>query len=336
MKVQIHRFLITFSLVFILSPSVRAGETHTSVIVETVNKYAPCYQGNTQVNLGHSNQSGNNFVTTLLGSAVWPLVPNLAGFQLTVRWQDPEVFDTDFLDPDIAGSNPRDDDTHGFDQPNTAISFFQGHGLQITKPTPDQVCSIVANCTNPVFGTSGPGLCIHSPGSAAKYGAGKGVCQYTSTRAMLTCGAGDANGDVAALSPYMAFGENPTVGGWRGAGTDGGTSLAIVKMSFGMITFFPDEWSSIFAGLHLYEGVMVSWGELGRLGRIWRRCRIRICGKSVGQRNTKLRQRDQQHNGGRRLLQPRRHQLERRVQRVRLPYGHDLVEQRRWRQVDFQ
>jgi hypothetical protein len=78
---------------------------------------------------------------------------------------------------------------------------------------------------------------------------------------MLTCGAGDSNGHFAPLSPAMAFGENPTVGAWRGAGTNGGTSLAIVKMSFGMITFFPQEWWGVFAGLHLYEGVMVSWGD---------------------------------------------------------------------------
>jgi hypothetical protein len=59
----------------------------------------------------------------------------------------------------------------------------------------------------------------------------------------------------------MALGENPTNGAWRGAGVNGGTSVAIVKMSFGMLTFFPTQWWSLFAGLHLYEGVMISWGD---------------------------------------------------------------------------
>jgi hypothetical protein len=60
----------------------------------------------------------------------------------------------------------------------------------------------------------------------------------------------------------MAFGENPFNGAWRGAGTNGGTSLAMVHMSFGMMTFFPGEWSNTFGGLHLYEGMMVSWGDV--------------------------------------------------------------------------
>jgi hypothetical protein len=105
-------------------------------------------------------------------------------------------------------------------------------------------------------------MCVLSPSSAVAYGPGKGVCQYTSTRALLTCGSGDQNGHLSFLSPNMALGENPSNGPWRGAGTNGGTSLAIVHMSFGMMTFFPQEWSGIFAGLHLYEGMMVSWGDV--------------------------------------------------------------------------
>jgi hypothetical protein len=95
----------------------------------------------------------------------------------------------------------------------------------------------------------------------ASYGAGNGVCQYDSPRALAVCGANDANGHVAFLSPNMALGENATNGAWRGAGTNGGTSLAIVHMSFGMMTFFPNEWFNIFAGLHIYEGIMISWGD---------------------------------------------------------------------------
>ena len=91
---------------------------------------------------------------------------------------------------------------------------------------------------------------------------GKGYCNYSSTRSLVTCGIGDAHGHLAALSPEMALGETPYRGTWGGAGVNGGTSLAIVHMSFGMLTFFPSEWSGLFAGLQLYEGLMVSWGDV--------------------------------------------------------------------------
>jgi hypothetical protein len=54
---------------------------------------------------------------------------------------------------------------------------------------------------------------------------------------------------------YVAFGENTTVGSWRGASTDGGTSLAIVRNSQGLVIPFFSQWWKAFAGLHLFAGV---------------------------------------------------------------------------------
>jgi hypothetical protein len=53
----------------------------------------------------------------------------------------------------------------------------------------------------------------------------------------------------------VALGENPTTGGWRGAGTNGGTSLAIVRHSDGLIIPFWSQWWPVFAGLQLYAGI---------------------------------------------------------------------------------
>jgi hypothetical protein len=55
----------------------------------------------------------------------------------------------------------------------------------------------------------------------------------------------------------MALGENPTVGNWRGAGTNGGTQLAIVRSSVGMVLPFASDWWPLFAGLQLYAGIAI-------------------------------------------------------------------------------
>jgi hypothetical protein len=139
-----------------------------------------------------------------------------APFGLFQQWQDATVWDTDFLDPDVSGSNPFDNDTKNFDQPNLAISFFQGHGLGIKKPVPDQVCGFPEECIAPPYGTSvgntGTGACVLSPSSIAKYGPGAGVCEYKATPALVTCGSNDQNGHLVFLSPYMALGDNPSLG----------------------------------------------------------------------------------------------------------------------------
>ncbi len=60
----------------------------------------------------------------------------------------------------------------------------------------------------------------------------------------------------------MALGENATVGGWAGAGTNGGASLAIVHMSWGLVPFFPvSEWIHLFAGVQMYAGMMPTYGD---------------------------------------------------------------------------
>jgi len=255
-------YVIIGSFVGLQLPVQAHAEDHYGIVVETANSYSPCFGSGTD--LSNSNSSGNAFATQMMSA-------NPLGFQLFAHWQDSDTWDTDFLDPDTSGANSHDDDTHNFDQPNLAISFFQGHGISTDKANPDQVCISSAQCTHPPSGAAvgnlGTGSCVTSPASAAKYGGGifgipsVGVCQYKDARALAVCGSGDANGHVVYLSPNMALGENPTNGPWRGAAVNGGTSLAIVKMSFGMLTFFPTEWWNIFAGLHLYAGIMISWGD---------------------------------------------------------------------------
>lgn len=110
-------------------------------------------------------------------------------------------------------------------------------------------------------GNTGYGACVQSPASWATYSTGEGVCEYTSSPTLVVCGSTVTAGNGATLNSFMAFGEDSYNTNWRGAGTNGGNSIAIVHMSFGMLTFYPSEWTPVFGGLHIYAGVMVSWGD---------------------------------------------------------------------------
>jgi len=247
--------LLVFTPACAQAPS---AQIHNRVVVETVNSYSACFGSSSP--LTNSNASGSGFLSFLYGPfSLQQYLP------LVTQWQDGNVWDTDFLDPDLPGANRLDNDTANFDQPGTAISFFQGHGAGLLKPSGSgSLCNSGDDCANPPAGTSvgnlQDGTCAWSPLSVAR--TGKGYCNYTSTPTLNTCGNFDAHGHKAALSPGMALGETPfrtAFGLWRPAGKNGGTSVAIVHMSFGMWTFFPSsEWAGLFDGLQLYLGLMVS------------------------------------------------------------------------------
>lgn len=149
--------------------------------------------------------------------------------------------------------------------PNMALSFFQGHG---DGEYSGAACTSAATCTSPPYGSlPDAGDCVFNPITYTDFGTGKGVCEYASSRCLVTCGNGDAgsstNANHAACmnGGNMVLGENPTEGGWRGAGTNGGTSLAIIHMSNGLTTWFPNlEWSSLYGGIHMYAGTMPTYG----------------------------------------------------------------------------
>jgi hypothetical protein len=189
------------------------------------------------------------------------------GFTLYQPYQDGNVYDTDFQDPDITGANTFSDDTYNFDYAGLAISFYHGHGnTLVAGPNPSQTCTSETNCSTPPAGTtvgwSGYGTCVITPPYVATYGAGTGICFYSTTPALTVCGAYDNTGHSASLSPDMALGENSTVGAWANAGVNGGTALAIVHMSWGLVPFFPgSEWANLFAGLQIYAGMMVTAGD---------------------------------------------------------------------------
>jgi hypothetical protein len=225
----------------------------TLVEVETVNSYTPCFGGG---DLYNANQSGVNFYTELLRV-------NSLGFQINGggSWQDAWTWNTDYLDPDTPNAPPGSMDYAFGDAPNMAISFFQGHGIQ--NLSDDRPCTSVATCTTYQL----PATCESNPWTYQQLGQGKGACMYATPRALVTCGNRDAGSATTPIhyayltGPNMVLGENPSEGGWRGAGTNGGTSLAIFHISQALNVWFPNtEWKSMFGGIHMVAGLLLGWG----------------------------------------------------------------------------
>lgn len=238
---------------------------HPAIMTESVNLYDACYGPGYDL---ASNAAADNLYTTILQ------YPNTAGFLSDVQYKDQGVYDGDFMDPDLAAHAPGyPADTYNFDQSGLGIAFYAGHGAQLPKPNPPIICTNGASqCTQAnapsgtYVGTSGLGSCALSPMSVATHGAGKGECQYvqltTVNPTIDTCSTGSSNNNHAQFG-YMALGETRATGAWRGAGTNGGTSLALIHMSFSMWTFFPETtWWSMFAGVHLFAANMTSWGDI--------------------------------------------------------------------------
>jgi hypothetical protein len=231
-----------------------ATPPNQKINVETVEQYGVS---------GHCNSGWSNFYAAGAdGTNFWNEMfrVNYYGFQAGNYWYDNNVWDADFCDRDTSGANSGCDDSVTFDQLGSGISYFEGHGIDVPHTASAQLCTSWTQCTNPPAGASSPGTCVSTPDEYPIYNSA--VCHYASTRAMVTCSSSDINGHFANLDSHMAFGENPGAGGWRGAATNGGTALAIVRISNGLIPFYPfAEWSEIFGGLNLYAGVMPTSGD---------------------------------------------------------------------------
>jgi hypothetical protein len=104
---------------------------------------------------------------------------------------------------------------------------------------------------------------------------GRGQCYYaqanTINPTLEACSPNSKNSNHAQLG-FMALGESPTPGsgGWRGAGTNGGTQAAFIHMSWGAPTFMPyTELGSAFAGLQLLGDVMITNGDINGADSGW-------------------------------------------------------------------
>jgi len=232
-----------------LSLSTMAGATSTGITVETCSQYT--YGCGVPVGSGF-NVSGEQFLSGMLSVSGTP-------FYQSTWWNDessPDVYGTDFVDPDATGRSS-DDDTDTFDKLGDAISFYAGHGVCDAEGDTGQYCTSAADCTSPPSGTSMPAVCRRWPGDSF------GGCSYVTPYRFFVssnCSAG-YGGTVNYSSGIVRFGESLDSDSWAGAGTNGGVNLVEISASCAASPDRPAELVPLFAGIHLLAITAVHTGD---------------------------------------------------------------------------
>jgi hypothetical protein len=256
----LRRSIAISSATYIAMFGNNANASKLYVNAESTNTYTPCFTGS---DLSNSNSSAVNFLN---GITAVPNTPFLAANGGVL--EDTNAYNVDYMDPGEAPNSPSGADDYLYaDAPDVAISYFQGHGIGVVQGG-SSCGGSAANCTSPPSGAtngwggaviSNSGTCVATPA----IGTG-GLCDWATFRALVTCGRGDQASSgvpnhLAAFSTgAMVLGNNPTSGNWRGAGTNGGSSLTIFHISHGMDTFFPNlEWSPLYGGLTIFGSIQV-------------------------------------------------------------------------------
>lgn len=219
------------------------AQTSTGIFVESVTDYGPGDQ------LANSIANGTGFMSGM----VFPGSRWRSNGHLTNR----AVYDTDFVDTEI---NSQGTDFLYFDRPGTAVSYFTGHGIT-DHGCSTVACSTTAACTQPNTATGGgvprlPGTCRFSPFDTPR-------CCYMVDRAAVTRGADDRFGGIVNYTGGpIRWGESPQSGGWAGAGTNGGTNLAVLDISHGILpTFWYQTLRNANAGVQLIATLMTAGGD---------------------------------------------------------------------------
>lgn len=163
-------------------------------------------------------------------------------FTQSAYYTDNNVYDSDFIDPESA-SIPGGNDTNNFDRPGEATAYFCGHGNCNDQDNyhycyHNSDCAIsgyttVCMSNGPVYPTIGncTTLLDHE-------------MQVNDVPQSIVSGSVIYSG-----GSLVRLGENPTSGGWAGAGTNGGAHFPIISNSCGIRpTFLPQISQAMFAG----------------------------------------------------------------------------------------
>jgi len=238
MRSNERRILVAGAALAFLAVWAQAAPAQSSskLNVETVNDYSYLVGDHSQDT--HCNTEGDNLWTALLASGS----PYVGGN----HYKDGLVWDTDFYDPDLTG-NPSDSDTYNFDSGGTAISYVCAHGT--CDDVVHTTCSSDADC----------GANAYCPGMPPLDSGEVRLCIKESARRLFTSSASSSHANQVwyglnpGFTPYKSFalGEDAASGGYNGAGTNGGTNLAVIVNSCGIRShYYIDDTTHFFGGTH--------------------------------------------------------------------------------------
>jgi hypothetical protein len=209
-----------------------SAQSSTGIVTETISDYTYVSGGSTGNNTD-ANTEGDGFYNAMVAAGT--------GYTALRRYEDSSVYDTDFYDPNLTG-NSVDDDTSNFDPAGAAISLVIAHGICDDLTT--TVCTSDANC----------GAGAYCPGD--QLGAGEQrTCIKESSRRLVTSSPYSSHGNYVWYGyddqKSFALGEDANSGGFDGAGTNGGTNVAIIVNSCGTRSrYFLDDSANFFGGVH--------------------------------------------------------------------------------------
>jgi hypothetical protein len=210
----------------------------TGITIEAVDKYSCGALSNNKANV-------DNFRNRML---------SISGYTAGVRFVDPQVYPTDFTDPErVSGGQ----DTTNFDRPGDAIAYFSGHGTCDDQTRDPTYCWSTASCGD-ITGLEKRCLRHIEPQKGQSFPAGR--CVYSVPRKIVvdrTNGPGNTCQNVDYSSGGVAWGEDPTSGAWAGAGTNGGVNFVVIDNSCGITPdlYYP-ELINAFAGVSTIALIM--------------------------------------------------------------------------------
>jgi hypothetical protein len=206
--------------------------TVTGVAVEGVSDYSVYGGSNTDC-----ATEASGFLSTMTQSG--------SGWTQGANWFDNNVWDTDFLDPDIAGGDPSDDDSIAFDNPGTAVALVCAHGR--CNDASSNNCTTSSDCVD--------GYC---PGQPPSSNSSQCIANsFSIPRKLLTSSTSDVHGHNALYAPGNArWGEDSVTGNWAGAGTNGDDNVAFLINSCAIRQPYMPALFSAFAGVALINVIM--------------------------------------------------------------------------------
>jgi hypothetical protein len=214
--------------VLCLSLATAAGAQEIRITLEAVDAYSCGALSNNIANV-------DNFRNQML---------SIPGYTFGVRFANSGVFPTDFTDPEAVSGAA---DTFNFDRPGDAIAYFSGHGT--CDDQTNTACTSTAGCPD-IAGVQK--RCLRFTDSPLA-----GRCVYSHPRNIVVDRTGTSCQFVNYSTDGVRWGEDPSAGGWAGAGTNGGINLAVIDNSCGITPdLFVPELLNAFSGVSTIALIM--------------------------------------------------------------------------------